>query len=534
VVRWRRAGISAVMLGLVVGAVRADLAVPAARLSATITDVAVGLAFFAASGAVRGRRAVSGLLAGVGAAWLVGSFAPAEGRIHQAMLLVALAAVASENPRGVSRWVGACVVAATVLSQFSQLGVAAAFVGVVVGVALMSPADRTLRLAAVVSAGGVAGVLTWSWWAARPGGFAFDPRTGLLVYKLVLISVAAALVTVTRKPFASRAVFVDRLFDLEGIGGLDGLTDVLRQALRDPDLRVWFSEAAQASAVDAFAEVAIKDRSGWRQLQVDDHGSVTAVVTSCSPALDDPLIAAGVVSAVRLTIAHERLHARLEVQRAELAGVRERMVVAVDQQRASVATRLHDRALTPLHLARAELAATASPGTPESGTALQVVTEELAAAAAEVITIVAGMRPVDLGGGRLRDELVKMASTSPTPVKLAIASDVAGDAEVEATLFYVCSEALANTLKHADAEVVTISFDHDHAHSLVLTVADDGCGGADVDGSGLRGLADRLATCGGRLAVDSPAGGGTRLVATIPDQAILRHGLSTNVQLSNG
>jgi signal transduction histidine kinase len=465
---------------------------------------------------------------------LVGSFAPAEGRIHQAVLLVALAAVASENPRGVSRWVGACVVAATVMSQFSQLGVAASFVGVVVGVALMSPADRTQRLAAAISAGGVAGVLTWSWWAARPGGFAFDPRIGLLVYKLVLISVAAALVTVTRKPFASRAVFVDRLFDLEGIGGLDGLTDVLRQALRDPDLRVWFSEAAQAGAVDAFAEVAIRDRSGWRQLQVDDHGSVTAVVTSCSPALDDPLISSGVVAAVRLTIAHERLQARLEVQRAELASVRERMVVAVDQQRASVATRLHDRALIPLQLARAELAAIASPGTPESGTALQVVTEELAAAAAEVITIVAGMRPVGLGGGRLRDALVKMASTSPTPVTLAIGSDVAGDAEVEATLFYVCSEALANALKHADAEVVTISFNHDQARSLVLSVADDGCGGADVDGWGLRGLADRLATCGGRLEVDSPAGGGTRVVATVPDHAILRHGLSTNVQLSNG
>ena len=88
-------------------------------------------------------------------------------------------------------------------------------------------------------------------------------------------------------------------------------------------------------------------------------------------------------------------------------------------------------------------------------------------------------------------------------------------APVEATAYFVVAEALTNMAKHASArhaEVVARIEDG----MLRVEVRDDGVGGASPDGSGLVGLADRLAVLDGRLEVDSPPGGGTRLTAVIP------------------
>ena len=87
---------------------------------------------------------------------------------------------------------------------------------------------------------------------------------------------------------------------------------------------------------------------------------------------------------------------------------------------------------------------------------------------------------------------------------------------VEAAAFFVCSEALANTAKHAEATRVSVAVTR-RREALVVAVSDDGRGGADLGGgSGLRGLADRVAALGGRLTVESPAGEGTKLVAELP------------------
>ena len=87
--------------------------------------------------------------------------------------------------------------------------------------------------------------------------------------------------------------------------------------------------------------------------------------------------------------------------------------------------------------------------------------------------------------------------------------------QVEAAAYYVVAEALANVHKHAGARRVVV-----HAttgeRGLAIAVVDDGIGGADQAGEGLRGLADRVEALGGRLTLDSPAGGGTRLRAEIP------------------
>ena len=87
---------------------------------------------------------------------------------------------------------------------------------------------------------------------------------------------------------------------------------------------------------------------------------------------------------------------------------------------------------------------------------------------------------------------------------------------VEATAYFVVSEALANVAKYAAATSASVAADCD-ATTLRVEVADDGVGGADQSrGTGIRGLSDRVAALGGRLTVHSPPGQGTRITAEIP------------------
>ena len=87
---------------------------------------------------------------------------------------------------------------------------------------------------------------------------------------------------------------------------------------------------------------------------------------------------------------------------------------------------------------------------------------------------------------------------------------------VAAAAYFMVAECLANANRHAGADTATVRVERRDGH-VELEVADAGAGGADVTaGTGLRGLADRMAVLGGRLHVDSPAGEGTRVLATIP------------------
>ena len=111
--------------------------------------------------------------------------------------------------------------------------------------------------------------------------------------------------------------------------------------------------------------------------------------------------------------------------------------------------------------------------------------------------------------------LTSLAERPPVP---AVVGDVPArrwPGAVEQTCHFVVSEALANAAKHAGADRVAIDVRADGS-GLCVQVADDGRGGADPAGSGLRGLADRVAAVGGELSVHSPRGGGTRVIATVP------------------
>jgi signal transduction histidine kinase len=88
--------------------------------------------------------------------------------------------------------------------------------------------------------------------------------------------------------------------------------------------------------------------------------------------------------------------------------------------------------------------------------------------------------------------------------------------DVEGTAYFVASEGLANVVKHAGATKASIRATH-AGELLVVEISDDGVGGAATqNGSGLRGLADRVEALGGRLLVESPTGAGTKIVGEIP------------------
>ena len=107
-----------------------------------------------------------------------------------------------------------------------------------------------------------------------------------------------------------------------------------------------------------------------------------------------------------------------------------------------------------------------------------------------------------------------LARRAPVPVDVAVNGERFPPA-VEATAYFVACEALANAVKHAGASRVAIDVTRTNGR-VSIAVADDGVGGADADGLGLRGLRDRVEALDGRLEVASPAGGGTRVSAAIP------------------
>jgi len=136
------------------------------------------------------------------------------------------------------------------------------------------------------------------------------------------------------------------------------------------------------------------------------------------------------------------------------------------------------------------------------------------AADEELRAFARGVYPPALTTGGLVAAIAELAAAGTLPVTVAIEGGRL-PVDVETTAYFVCAEALANASKHARAGHVTITGTPDR-DVLRLAIADDGVGGADPAGSGLRGLRDRVTALGGTLDVESPAGGGTTVRAVLP------------------
>jgi signal transduction histidine kinase len=140
----------------------------------------------------------------------------------------------------------------------------------------------------------------------------------------------------------------------------------------------------------------------------------------------------------------------------------------------------------------------------------------LAEVTSELQELSRGIHPAILSKGGLTPAIKGLARRCAVPVELDLPAVGRLADPIEAAAYFVASEALANAVKHARASVVRVGLRIDDRR-LVLSVSDDGVGGADPErGSGLIGLKDRVESLGGRIEVDSRLAVGTSLVATLP------------------
>jgi PAS domain S-box-containing protein len=205
-------------------------------------------------------------------------------------------------------------------------------------------------------------------------------------------------------------------------------------------------------------------------------------------------------------------------QEEELRASRTRLVAAGDEERRRLERNLHDGAQqrlvslsVALRLARSRLESDAN----GAGVLLDQAADELSLALEELRELARGIHPAVLTDRGLGAALQSLADRTPIPVALHT-TDRPLPEPVAAAAYYVVSEAIANVVKHARATSIEVQLSAPDGF-VVVEVADDGVGGADPSaGSGLRGLADRVAVLDGSLRVESSASGGTRVVAEIP------------------
>jgi signal transduction histidine kinase len=204
----------------------------------------------------------------------------------------------------------------------------------------------------------------------------------------------------------------------------------------------------------------------------------------------------------------------------ELQRSRQRLVTSADETRRRLERDLHDgaqqRLVTlsiSLRMAREHAGAS---GDVELTTKLDTAGQELAQSLAELRELARGIHPAILTQNGLGGALRSLAERSAVPVELRSAPEGRFSPEVEATAYFIVSEALANVAKHAEASRAWVAVDHG-SDRLAIEVRDDGVGGASMSGgTGLRGLADRVEAVGGRIDVRSEPGAGSVVLAEIP------------------
>jgi signal transduction histidine kinase len=242
------------------------------------------------------------------------------------------------------------------------------------------------------------------------------------------------------------------------------------------------------------------------------HLGHVAVMDAGPMQAGDDDVAAMRIFASRAAAELERRH-----QAAALRRSRTRVIEAADGERRRVGRNLHDGAQQRL-LAVANLLKLAErklDPDDEAFDVLRLASDELDEAQSELRDLARGLHPVALSERGLRSALESLTVGCEMAVMLEVSADALPE-DVELAAYFIVSESLTNASKYADAETVRIRV-APSADALLVEVVDDGAGGADPSaGTGLRGLADRIASLGGGLEIESARGAGTRVTAYLP------------------
>jgi signal transduction histidine kinase len=299
-----------------------------------------------------------------------------------------------------------------------------------------------------------------------------------------------------------------------------GIRDALSRALGDLTLEIFFWLPDKRTFVDAAGRsVELLTDSDRTVTMLESHGEPLAALVHDPSLLDEPKLVNAAGAAARLALENARLQAETRAQLEEVRQSRARIVTAADQERQRIERDIHDGAQQHLVALGLQLRTAQSRigkrSDPDVDRLLTAAVDELKVAIEELRELARGVHPAILTEDGLAAALESLISRTPFAVELD-ADEGRLQPQVEATAYFVVCEALANSAKHSEASKAKVRA-HLRKGLLVVEVEDDGIGGANAaNGSGLRGLADRVEALGGNLHIESPAGKGTTVVCEIP------------------
>jgi signal transduction histidine kinase len=354
------------------------------------------------------------------------------------------------------------------------------------------------------------------------GPFELGPLTGLV---LALLAVPAAIVSLAALGGLAAALrrFMRSLLSVRAADA-GPVREMLAESLGDRSLSIAYWLPERELFVDergAPVEMPAPG-SGRAWTSVDRGGARVAAIIHDADLDAGPDLVQAAVAGAALALDNERLKADLRARLEELRASRARIVEAGDEARRRLERDLHDGAqqqLVALALELRLLKRKAS-SDPETAGLVERASEKLAAALDDLRELARGIHPTILTARGLGPAVEAATDRFPLEIETEIDLEERYAPPVEATGYFVVTEALTNVAKYAHATRVRVRVTREH-DGVVVEVADDGIGGADPrGGSGLRGLLDRLAAVEGDLTIESPPGKGTRLVAHIPGRPV--------------
>jgi signal transduction histidine kinase len=347
------------------------------------------------------------------------------------------------------------------------------------------------------------------------------PLSGLVSFglaPLVLLGGPALFTISTVRARMAGGALGTAIVDLEPGASPGQLRDALARALGDSTLQLAFRQPGGVGYLDTMGRAVDADRPNPGRAVIPVPGSDGAVLVYEQGLELEPQLVRLMTAAAGMAMEHARLQAEVQAQLEQVRASRTRIVEAGDAERRRLERDLHDGAqqrLVTLSLALA-MARARAVADPELGALIESASKEAREALTELRELARGIHPAVLTETGLAGAVQALAERSPVATTIVAVPEERFPAAIEATVYFVVSEALANVAKHAAAEAATVTIRR-RSGRLVVQVSDDGAGGARPEkGSGLRGLADRVASAGGALRVDSPPGCGTRLEAAIP------------------
>lgn len=394
----------------------------------------------------------------------------------------------------------------------------------VVGVVLLAIRRRRTELLAprplalLVDAFGLGLLMLALLYVAGVGGWAAFESIRLITFGVLGLSPVVFLFALLDARLA-RSNVGELLVQLRADPNPD-LRALLARALHDPSLSLAFWLPRFNSWVDDESRpIQVPDPTGERATRLIHRSDKPVAALLFDRSLEDELELLDAVSAAAgIALENGQLKAELGVRMHELERSRQRVLEAERKERQRLERDLHDGAQQRLVALSLELGLLGdTPQTdPTTRNRLQRARRELATSLEELRAVAHGIHPAVLSGHGLAVALESLAATATVPVQLTVNVEGRLPQSIELTAYYVVSECLANVGKHAHATSTDVHVNQER-HSLIIEVVDNGVGEADPNqGSGLRGLSDRVDAAGGQLRISSSPGAGTRVRAEIP------------------